>query len=82
MGITADSAEFAVNSIRQWWSFVGKTAYPNTTKVLICADGGGSNGSRNRLWKINLQKLADEIELKIIVYHYLLGTSKWNKIEH
>ena len=82
VGITADTAEFAVNSIRQWWDFVGKSAYPNASKLLICADGGGSNGSRNRLWKINLQKLADEIGLNITVCHYPPGTSKWNKIEH
>jgi|SRR5665647_126517 len=82
VGITADTAEFAVNSIRQWWSFVGKAAYPNASKLLICADGGGSNGSRNRLWKINLQKLADEIGINITVCHYPPGTSKWNKIEH
>ncbi|MDO9154926.1 MAG: ISAzo13 family transposase [Paludibacter sp.] len=82
VGITADTAEFAVNSIRQWWSSVGMTAYPNASKLMICADGGGSNGSRNRLWKVNLQKFADEIGLNITVCHYPPGTSKWNKIEH
>lgn len=82
VGITTDTAEFAVNSIRQWWQIIGKKNYPNARKLLICADGGGSNGSRNKIWKLNLQKFADETGLNITVCHYPPGTSKWNKIEH
>jgi len=82
VGIDADTAEFAVNGIRQWWYLMGKKNYPKAKKLLICADGGGSNGSRNRTWKINLQKLSDEIKIEITVCHYPPGTSKWNKIEH
>lgn len=82
VGVTKDTAEFAVNSIRQWWNLIGKTTYSNATELLICADGGGSNGSRNRLWKYCLQELASEIEIPIRVCHYPPGTSKWNKIEH
>lgn len=82
IGITADTAEFAVNSIRQWWQLIGKKNYPNAKKLLICADGGGSNGSRSKIWKLNLQKFTDETGLNITVCHYPPGTSKWNKIEH
>jgi hypothetical protein len=82
VGINADTAEFAVNSIRQWWYLTGKKNYPKAKKILICADGGGSNGSRNRTWKINLQKLSEELKKEITVCHYPPGTSKWNKIEH
>ena len=82
VGITADTAEFAVNSIKQWWQLTGKKNYPESKELLICADGGGSNGSRNRLWKVQLQKLAVEIGIDITVCHYPPGTSKWNKIEH
>lgn len=82
VGITADTAEFAVNSIRQWWELIGIKNYPTAKKLLICADGGGSNGSRNKTWKVNLQKLSDDTGLKITICHYPPGTSKWNKIEH
>jgi len=82
VGITADTAEFAVNSIRQWWELIGTKNYPRAKKLLICADGGGSNGSRNKTWKVNLQKFADDAGLTITICHYPPGTSKWNKIEH
>jgi len=82
VGITSDTAEFAVNSIQQWWARLGNRHYPQATKMLICADGGGSNGSRNRSWKFFLQQLADKLALSISVCHYPPGTSKWNKIEH
>jgi len=82
VGIDNDTAEFAVNAIRHWWHNVGKQRYPDATRILITADGGGSNGSRVRLWKIELQKLSDEIGISITVSHYPPGTSKWNKIEH
>lgn len=82
VGMTHDTSEFAVNSISQWWNCMGKVHYPNADKLLICADGGGSNGSKNRLWKYYLQKLSDALEIKIAVCHYPPGTSKWNKIEH
>ena len=75
-------ASFAVNSIRQWWRNLGRVRYPNATRLLITADGGGSNGSRVRLWKRELHKLANEIGLNIVVTHLPPGTSKWNKIEH
>jgi Rhodopirellula transposase DDE domain len=75
-------AGFAVNSIRQWWQTVGRARYPDATRLLITADGGGSNGSRVRLWKRELQKLANELGLDIVVSHLPPGTSKWNKIEH
>lgn len=81
-GMTSDTAEFAVNSILQWWESLGHRHYPKAGKILICADGGGSNGSRNRSWKFFLQQLADRLELAITVCHYPPGTSKWNKIEH
>lgn len=82
IGIDHDTAQFAVQSIRQWWLQMGKVVYPEAKELLITADGGGSNGSRNRLWKQELQVFADEIELKISVCHFPPGTSKWNKIEH
>jgi hypothetical protein len=82
VGMSYDTAEFAVNSIRTWWYEMGQPAYPNPPALLITADGGGSNGSRVRLWKIELQKLADELNLTIHVCHFPPGTSKWNKIEH
>lgn len=82
VGITADTAEFAVNSIRQWWELIGAKSYPKAKQLLICADGGGSNGSRNKTWKMNLQKLANDTGLNITICHYPPGTSKWNKIEH
>ena len=82
VGIDHDTAEFAVESIRRWWRSSGCHLYPNATSLLITADGGGSNGSRVRLWKWELQKLADETGLQIGVSHLPPGTSKWNKIEH
>jgi transposase len=82
VGQSADTSEFAVESIRQWWYRIGQKNYPEATEILLCADGGGSNGSRNRSWKYFLQQLADETGLEISVCHYPPGTSKWNKIEH
>jgi len=82
VGITHDTAEFAVESIRRWWKLMGGREYPEAKKLLICADGGGSNGSRVKAWKLYLQLLSDEISLRITVCHYPPGTSKWNKIEH
>ena len=82
VGVDHDTAAFAVNSIRQWWLAVGRARYPEATRLLITADGGGSNGSRVRLWKRELQKLANELGLDIVVSHLPPGTSKWNKIEH
>jgi hypothetical protein len=82
VGIDHDTAAFAVESIRRWWNSVGKQQYPLAKRLLITADGGGSNGSRVRLWKWELQHLADEIGLCISVCHFPPGTSKWNKIEH
>ena len=80
VGVDHDTAAFAVNSIRQWWQAVGRARYPDATRLLITADGGGSNGSRVRLWKRELQKLANELDLDIVVNHLPPGTSKWNKI--
>ncbi len=82
VGVSADTAEFAVESIRRWWLSMGKEIYHGATKLFITADGGGSNGSRVRLWKVALQKFADEVGLEISVSHFPPGTSKWNKIEH
>jgi hypothetical protein len=82
VGIDHDTAEFAVSSIRQWWRRMGKARYPAATRLYVTADGGGSNGSRNRLWKRELQRLADDTGLEIEVSHLPPGTSKWNKIEH
>lgn len=82
VGIDHDTAEFAVESIRRWWIFMGRDRYPEAGKLLITADGGGSNGSRVRLWKIALQKLANEFNLSVTVCHFPPGMSKWNKIEH
>jgi hypothetical protein len=82
VGITADTAEFAVQSIRCWRERMGRQRYPNGDELTITADCGGSNGARVRLWKVELQKLADETSLAIHVHHYPPGTSKWNKIEH
>jgi hypothetical protein len=82
LGIDHDTAEFAVNAVRRWHQVVGSVRYPKAGRVLITADGGGSNGSRVRLWKLELQKLADETGLSFQVCHYPPGTSKWNKIEH
>jgi hypothetical protein len=82
LGITHDTAEFAVASIRTWIETIGRARYPNMRELTITADCGGSNGARVRLWKVELQKLADETNLTIKVRHYPPGTSKWNKIEH
>jgi transposase len=82
VGIDHDTSAFAVETIRRWWYSMGQAAYPMATKLLITADSGGSNGSRVRLWKLELQKLADETGLEISVCHLPPGTSKWNKIEH
>jgi Rhodopirellula transposase DDE domain len=82
VGITHDTAEFAVESIRRWWKLDGRRAYAGTRQLLICADGGGSNGSRLRAWKVELQQLANQIGMSITVCHYPPGTSKWNQIEH
>ena len=82
VGIDADTAEFAVASIRSWWEHLGRRRYPEATRLTVTADCGGSNGNRLRLWKTALQRLADETGLQISVCHFPPGTSKWNKIEH
>jgi hypothetical protein len=82
VGISSDTAEFAVESIRRWWRRLGRRRYPQTTRLLITADSGGSNGNRNRLWKVELQDLSDDLDMEIEVCHFPPGTSKWNKIEH
>jgi DNA-binding phage protein len=82
VGVDHDTAEFAVETVRRWWRQMGSQAYPKATRLLITADGGGSNGSRCRLWKVELQGLADETGLRISVCHFPPGTSKWNTIEH
>jgi hypothetical protein len=82
VGIDHDTAEFAVESIRRWWRRMGRHAYPDASRLLLTADGGGSNGYRTRLWKLELQRFADESGLDVTVAHYPPGTSKWNKIEH
>ncbi len=82
VGTDHDTAAFAVESIRRWWHMMGQASYPEARQLLITADGGGSNGSRVRLWKLELQKLADETGLEVSVCHLPPGTSKWNKIEH
>lgn len=82
VGISRDTAEFAVESIRRWWIGMGSLKYPEATDLLITADGGGSNGYRTRLWKREVQKLSNELGITIQVCHFPPGTSKWNKIEH
>jgi transposase len=82
VGITHDTAEFAVEAIRRWWRRLGKKRYRSPRRLLITADSGGSNSSRNRLWKLELQKFADETQMIIEICHFPPGTSKWNKIEH
>jgi hypothetical protein len=82
VGIDHDTAAFAVNAIRRWWQTLGRKRYPDATRLLVTADGGGSNGFRLRLWKRELQKLANELGIDIVVSHFPPGTSKWNKIEH
>ena len=81
VGISRDTAEFAVESIRRWWERMGKFRYPKATQLLITADGGGSNGYRTKLWKREIQRLSNETKLKIQICHFSPGTSKWNKIE-
>ncbi len=82
MGIDHDTARFAAEAIRRWWTKMGSERYPDAEELLITADGGGSNGSRHRLWKVALQELADDLGMPIRVRHFPPGTSKWNKIEH
>jgi transposase len=82
VGTDHDTASFAVSTIRRWWLVMGKPLYPDVKELLITADGGGSNGSRVRLWKLELQQLSDELGFPIRVSHFPPGTSKWNKIEH
>ena len=82
VGIDHDTACFAVNTIRRWWTTMGRERYPSAPRLMITADGGGSNGSRVRLWKIELQKFVDEIAIPVTVCHLPPGTSEWNKIEH
>lgn len=82
VGVDHDTSTFAVETVRRWWDSMGRERYPNAKRLLITADGGGSNGSRVRLWKVELQKLANELQIPISVSHFPPGTSKWNKIEH
>ena len=82
VGVDHDTAQFAVSSIRSWWEHLGQPRYPDATTLQITADCGGSNGNRTRLWKVELQKLADETGLELAVSHFPPGTSKWNRIEH
>jgi len=82
VGIDHDTARFATATLRRWWEVMGHPMYPNAGELLITADGGGSNSSRSRLWKVALQELADDTGLEISVCHFPPGTSKWNKIEH
>ena len=82
VGVSHDTAQFAVEAIRRWWRQMGRRAYPTAPEMLLTADGDGSNGSRVRLWKLELQRLADELGLRLNVRHFPPGTSKWNKIEH
>lgn len=82
VGTDHDTSAFAVESIRRWWNLMGRERYPDVTRLMITADGGGSNGARVKLWKVELQKFADETGLALQVSHFPPGTSKWNKIEH
>ena len=82
VGTDHDTAEFAVETIRRWWKKMGRKSYPEANELLIMADGGGSNGSRVRLWKVEIQRFADETGLNVSICHFPPGTSKWNKIEH
>jgi hypothetical protein len=82
VGVDRDTAEFAVETLRRWWRNMGRQVYPKAERLLVTADGGGSNGTRCRLWKVELQGLADETGLRISVCHFPPGTSKWNEIEH
>jgi hypothetical protein len=82
VGIDHDTSQFATETLRRWWENMGRLVYAQATELLVTADGGGSNGSRTRLWKVTLQTLANQIGLRISVCHFPPGTSKWNKIEH
>ena len=82
VGMTHDTAEVAVESIRRWWRVFGRRHYTGAGQVFICADSGGSNGNRHRAWKYYLQRFSDETGLQVVVGHYPPGTSKWNKVEH
>ena len=82
VGSDNDTSSFAIESILGWWRSMGRRAYPEATDLLICADSGGSNGYRRRLWKVEVQRLADTTRLKVTVCHFPPGTSKWNKVEH
>jgi len=82
VGIDHDTSEFAAHSILLWWQEMGQQRFARATRLMITADGGGSNGSRSRLWKMALQGLADELRMNLTVCHFPPGTSKWNKIEH
>jgi hypothetical protein len=82
VGMDHDTASFAVESIRRWWFSMGAAAFPSAQRLLITADGGGSNSSRSRLWKLELQRLSDELQIPVSVCHFPPGTSKWNKVEH
>ena len=79
VGVTSDTADFAVQSIRAWFDRIGRKRYPKARELTITADCGGSNGARVRLWKVELQKLADDTDLTLNVHHYPPGTSKWNR---
>jgi transposase len=82
VGISSDTAEFAVESIKRWWNEIGRETYPEAKSIYITADSGGSNGVRVKLWKVKLQELSDELGLTLAISHFPAGTSKWNKIEH
>jgi hypothetical protein len=82
VGISSDTASFAVSTIKSWWEGEGKSLYPSSKRLYINADGGGSNGSRNKLWKEELQKFSNQYDMEVHVSHFPPGTSKWNKIEH
>ncbi len=82
VGVTHETSEFAVESLRWWWRHIGRQCYPQATGWLVCADGGGSNGSRRRGWKYHMQLLTEELGIPVTVCHYPPGASKWNKIEH
>jgi hypothetical protein len=82
VGLSSDTAEFAVESLKRWWDLTGAGHYKNTARILITADSGGSNGCKVYLWKVKLQELANRINKEITVLHFPPGTSKWNKIEH
>jgi hypothetical protein len=82
IGINHDTAQFAANSIRRWWTEMGQDRFPKAKRLLLTADGGGSNSHRTRLWKVVLRELSNDLKLNITVCHFPPGTSKWNKIEH